>query len=171
MFQLWLKVFPNQWRAVEWVCLFWDGNSFMFYTQKNSRNFIQLLSSLPIMSQLRYIWAQSSTSSAEVLLTELALAFQFLVFMYSISHAHGDTNRVILFCSTRPPHATLHHCALQYNKPCLKCINLLTTMVMCTLRGIPALLTSCSWNIVFILTVNWTHIKYTGTHQSTCQIC
>lgn len=39
---------------------------------------------------------------------------------------------------------------------------------MCTLRGIPALLTSCSWNIVFILTVNSTHIKYRGMHK-TCE--
>lgn len=45
-------------------------------------------------------------------------------------------------------------------------------MVMCTLRGMPALLTSCSWNIVFILTVNWTRIKYTARkHETVCQVC
>lgn len=53
----------------------------------------------------------------------------------------------------QPPHLTIVHGSI---------INLvwstltwLTTVLMCTLRGIAALLTSCSWN-VFILTVNWT---------------
>lgn len=47
-------------------------------------------------------------------------------------------------------HSSPHYCALQY------IINLvwstltwLTTMVMCTLRGKPVLLTSCSWNVFF----------------------
>lgn len=84
------------------------------------------------------------------------------LYMY-ITHTHTQK---INFCSTRPPHASLRHCAPQYNKPCLKCINLLTTMEMRTLRGIPALLTSCSWNIVFILTINWARIKYTARKRA-----
>lgn len=57
------------------------------------------------------------------------------------------------------PPLTIVHCSI---------INLvwstltwLTTMVMCTLRGVVVLLTSCSWN-VFILTVNWTHLTNAG---------
>lgn len=94
------------------------------------------------------------------------------LYMYILdTHTHTDTESTSA-AHTRPAHAALHHCAPRYNKPCLKCINLLTTMVMCTLRGIPPLLTSCSWNIVCILTVNWTRIKHTAReHESLRQIC
>lgn len=119
---------------------------------------------------------RSSTDGAGVHLclcsapTDLWPSSPWSLYVY-YTHTHTHAQR-INFCSTRPPLAALHHCAPQCNKPCLKCINLLTTMVMCTLRGIPALLTSCSWNIVFILTVNWTRIKYTARkHETVCQVC
>lgn len=111
------------------MSLLWDGS--------NS------LSLLRLVSPLKCKQAQRSD-------TTLSLGLPAPDLHMYITHMH--VCRSILLGSTRPPHAALHHCAPQYNKPCLKCINLLTTMVMCTLRGIPALLTSCSLNIVFILT-------------------
>lgn len=82
---------------------------------------------------------------------------------YTLQPHTGGRSLPLLTYSTGPPLTPPpQHCARQY------IINLvwstltwLTTMVMCTLRGRPALLTSCSWN-VFLLTVNWTHLKFTG---------
>lgn len=79
-----------------------------------------------------------------------------------VSHMWMRSDASFLTFSTWPQHSSAHYCALQY------IINLvwstltwLTTMIMCTLRGIPALLTSCSRN-VFLLTVNWTPFKFAG---------